>query len=109
MLRYVPRKPSPVGLLVNNLAGSTAHEKPVCIVLMPQLKGRPPREILEDTVSLLQRYQHDSAFPSPITVVSDSFLGHCVIVELGSLLSGTSLAMRCTNFCSLISAGLKKG
>ena len=76
---------------------------------MPQLKGGPPREILEETVSPLQRYQYDSAFPSPITVVSDSYFGSLHNCEIGFPTVRHIMAMRCTNFCSHISAWLKRG
>ena len=111
-LRYVPRKPHSYGLLVNNLAGSTTHEKPVCIMLMPQLQGRKPKEIIEEAVEMIKRGQGvggDGTFPRTVTVVSDSYFGSLDNCEIGHPSVRHIMALRSTNFCSLVNAGLRKG
>ena len=90
-LRYIPRKPHPYGLLVNNLAGSTTHEKPVCIMLMPQLQGRKPKEIIEEAVEMIKRAKvlvvmAHSPRQSQLSLIH--ILDHWIIVKLGTLLSG---------------------
>ena len=90
VLRYVPRKSSPVGLLVNILAGSTAHEKPVCIVLMPQLKEGIPERYLRKQCHHFKGTSMTVHSPVPSQLSLTLILGHCITVKLGSLLSGTS-------------------
>ena len=110
MLKCVPRKPHPNGIVVNNLAGSTAHEKPVCIMLMPQQKGRKITDIIDDAVEMIQKGQSSgSSFPKAITVVSDAYFGSLYNCEIGYPSVRHIMAMRSTKFCSLVSAGLREG